>query len=163
MIQKDFRHNRRKSFFSYHRWNNKWNKKDFQSVKISKRGTPNYYLKPLSKSMCDVAFVAARLPLAVFIASELFTAFRAGKIVVGFSVYQRTLLPPVIMAGITAEQLLLAFRLLLNFRTAVLAIHILEFCVGSPANVLSSPQRPWRRRNYLTVSKFNLIRSATSP
>lgn len=95
--------------------------------------------------MRNVAFVVAILPLAVSIGSELFTAVRAGKIVVGFSVYQRTLLPPVIMAGITAEQLLLAFRLLLNFRTAVLAIHILEFCVGSPANVLSSPQRPWRR------------------
>lgn len=123
----------------------RWNKKYFQSVTAYASGTLNHCLKPLSKAMRNVAFVVAILPLAVSIGSELFTAVRAGKIVVGFSVYQRTLLPPVIMAGITAEQLLLAFRLLLNFRTAVLAIHILEFCVGSPANVLSSPQRPWRR------------------
>ena len=80
--------------------------------------------------MRDVAFVAAILTLAVSIGSELFTAVQAGKIVVGFSVdHIRMLFPPVITTGIAAEQLLLAFRLLFDFRTAVLAIYILEFCV----------------------------------
>lgn len=80
--------------------------------------------------MRDVAFVAAIFPLAISVGSELFTAVRASKIVVGFSVnHIRMFLPPVITAGIATEQLLLAFRLLFDFRTAVLAIHILEFCV----------------------------------
>lgn len=80
--------------------------------------------------MRDVAFVAAILPLSISIGSELFTAVRAGKIVVGFSFYHiRMLFPPVITACIAAEQFLLSFRLLFDFRTAVLAIHILEFCV----------------------------------
>lgn len=81
--------------------------------------------------MLDVAFVAAILPLAVSIHPEFFTAVRAGKIVADFSIYHiRMLLPPVVTARITAEQLSLAFWLLFDFRTAVLAIHILEFCVG---------------------------------
>lgn len=93
--------------------------------------------------MLNVAFVAALLPFTVSIRPEFFTTVRVGEIVVGLPIHHvHMLLPPVIMASITAEQLLLAFRLLLDFHTAVLAIHILEFCVGNPASILSSPQRP---------------------
>ena len=84
----------------------------------------------LSKPMLDVAFVAAILPLTVSIYSKLLTAVRADKIVVGFPVnHVHIIVPPVIPAFIAAEQLLLTLRFLLDFRTTILAIHILVFCV----------------------------------
>lgn len=80
--------------------------------------------------MLNVAFVAAVLPFTVSIRPEFFTAVRAGEIVVGFPIYHvHMLLPPVIAAGIAAEQLFLTLWLLLDFRTAVLAQHIFVFFV----------------------------------
>lgn len=114
--------------------------------------------------MLNVAFVAAVLPFTVSIRPEFFTAVRAGEIVVGFPIYHvLMLLPPVIAAGIAAEQFFLTLWLLLDFRTTVLAQHILYFSSGIPASVLPSPRRPWRRQKDLTVSNFIPVRSATFP
>lgn len=80
--------------------------------------------------MLNVAFMAAIFTLAVSICLEFFTAVGTGEIVVGFSIHHvHMLLPPMVTAGIAAEQILFMLWLLLNFRTAILAIHILVFCV----------------------------------